>query len=193
MPYFAERGYAVSREDLDMFDLKNVDLLKEIKGINIKYNVKRLTVDDVLQLYDFCKANTTYYRYMRMEPNVENVSENFTMLPPNKDTEDKFFVGFYEGDVLVAILDIVRGWPREDIAYIGWFMVNKDKQGKGVGNILIDETIRMLKDIGFKSAMLGCIKDNIEAYRFWTKKGFKEIGKEVDKGDYIIMNMEKRL
>lgn len=80
-----------------------------------------------------------------------------------------------------------------DIAYIGWFMVNKDMQGKGVGSILIDKIMWMLKGIGFKNVMLGCIKDNAEAYGFWTEKGFEKIGKETDTGDYIILSMSKQL
>lgn len=176
-----------------MYDLKNVDLLKEIKGTIIKYNVKRLTVDDVQQLYDFCKANTTYYKYMRMEPTVENVSENFTMLPPNKELKDKYFVGFYDGKELVAILDVVMGYPKEDVAYIGWFMVNIDKQVKGIGKEISDNVIAILQEGGYKSIMLACIKDNKEACRFWTNRGFEMTGKEVDKGNYIVMEMKKEL
>lgn len=33
-----------------------------------------------------------------MEPTFENLKENLTALPPGKTMEDKFFVGFYQGD-----------------------------------------------------------------------------------------------
>ena len=70
-----------------MCDLNNIDMIKEVEQELVEYIVKRLTVDDLQELYDFCKANTNYYRYMRMEPTMGNLSENFTLLPPNKDMQ----------------------------------------------------------------------------------------------------------
>lgn len=176
-----------------MYNLNDIDIIKEVQQALVDYKVRRLTIDGLQELYDFCKANKTYYRYMRMEPTMENLSEVFSTLPPNKDIEDKFFMGIYDDERLVEILDIVRGWPKEDIAYIGWFMVNKDIQGKGIGREIIDKVIEVLRNVGFCAVMLGCIKDNVEAYRFWTKNGFEKTGKETDTGDYIILEMKKEL
>ena len=94
---------------------------------------------------------------------------------------------------MVAILDIVRGYPEEYIVYIGWFMVNKDMQGKGIGREIIDKVIEVLRNVAFHAVMLGCIKDNVEAYRFWTNNGFENTGNEMDTGDYILVEMRKEL
>ena len=135
-----------------MCDLNNIDMIKEVEQELVEYRVKRLRVDDLQELYDFCKANTTYYRYMRMEPTMGNLSENFTLLPPNKDM-----------------------------------------QGQGVGRKIIDALIKVFRNIGFSSSMLGCIKDNVEANSFWTNNGFEKTGRETDTGDYIIVEMRKQL
>ena len=135
-----------------MCDLNNIDMIKEVEQELVEYRVKRLRVDDLQELYDFCKANTTYYRYMRMEPTMENILESFTLLPPNKDM-----------------------------------------QGQGVGRKIIDSLIKVFRNIGFSSSMLGCIKDNVEANSFWTNNGFEKTGRETDTGDYIIVEMRKQL
>ena len=135
-----------------MCDLNNIDMIKEVEQELVEYRVKRLRVDDLQELYDFCKANTTYYRYMRMEPTMENILESFTLLPPNKDM-----------------------------------------QGQGVGRKIIDALIKVFRNIGFSSSMLGCIKDNVEANSFWTNNGFEKTGRETDTGDYIIVEMRKQL
>lgn len=135
-----------------MCDLNNIDMIKEVEQELVEYIVKRLRVDDLQELYDFCKANTTYYRYMRMEPTMENILESFTLLPPNKDM-----------------------------------------QGQGVGRKIIDALIKVFRNIGFSSSMLGCIKDNVEANSFWTNNGFEKTGRETDMGDYIIVEMRKQL
>lgn len=135
-----------------MCDLNNIDVIKEVEQELVEYRVKRLRVDDLQELYDFCKANTTYYRYKRMEPTMENILESFTLLPPNKDM-----------------------------------------QGQGVGKKIIDALIKVFRNIGFSSSMLGCIKDNVEANSFWTNNGFEKTGRETDTGDYIIVEMRKQL
>ena len=70
-----------------MCDLNNIDMIKEVEQELVEYRAKRLIEDDLQELYDFCKANTTYYRYLRMEPTMGNLLENFTLLPPNKDMQ----------------------------------------------------------------------------------------------------------
>ena len=176
-----------------MYNLNDIDIIKEVQQSLVDYKVRRLTIDGLQELYDFCKANTRYYKYMRMEPTMENLSEVFSTLPPNKDIEDRFFMGIYDGERLVVILDIVKGYPEENIAYIGWFMVNKDMQGKGIGREIIDKVIEVLRNVAFHAVMLGCIKDNVEAYRFWTNNGFEKTENEMDTGDYILVEMRKEL
>ena len=70
---------------------------------------------------------------------------------------------------------------------------NKDMQGQGVGRKIIDALIKVFRNIGFSSSMLGCIKDNVEANSFWTNNGFEKTGRETDTGDYIIVEMRKQL
>ncbi|MBR2706723.1 MAG: GNAT family N-acetyltransferase, partial [Mogibacterium sp.] len=47
----------------------------------------------------------------------------------------KHFVGFYnEDDVLIAVMDLITGYPESDDAFIGWLMVNGEMQGRGIGS-----------------------------------------------------------
>ncbi len=34
-----------------------------------------------------------------------------TALPPGKAMEDKWFVGFYDGDCLIAVMDLILNYP----------------------------------------------------------------------------------
>lgn len=157
------------------------------------YEIKSLTDIDIPELYEFCKANTKYYEYMKMQPTQENLRECLTELPPGCTPENKHFVGCYWNEKLVAVLDLITGYPNPETAYIGCFMVKKQMQGTGIGKQLMEELFALLRQNGFTYAELGCIKDNKEALAFWTRNGFISTGSEVDAGDYWIVCMKKDL
>ena len=48
---------------------------------------------------------------------------------------DKYFFGFFEREELVAVMDLVDGYPAQRTSYIGFFMMNPDYQGKHVYEI----------------------------------------------------------
>ena len=147
----------------------------QIEKLSGVYTVKHITKEDIPVLYDFCKANQTYYSYMKMQPTPENLEEDITALPPGKSLEDKYFVGFWEGERLNAILDLICGYPDEHTVYIGWFMLEKDCQKKGLGSALITEILSYLKDQGVRSVQLACLKENREGLAFWQKNGFMPV------------------
>lgn len=82
---------------------------------------------------------------MKMQPTIENLTETMTELPPGKSLDEKYFVGFWEDDSLVAILDLVIGYPKEDTAFVGWFMINRDRQGKAIGSEIVQEILTCMK------------------------------------------------
>lgn len=155
--------------------------------------VKKLAEADVPDILVLCKGNPTYYEYFKAEPSSESIKEALTALPPNKTMEEKYFVGFYDGDRLVAILDLIAGYPDEDIAYIGWFMMNKEFQCTGVGTAIISEIISYLKEKHFRYVQLGYIKGNQQARNFWIKNKFTPSGGEVETENYTIVKMQLKI
>lgn len=57
--------------------------------------------------------------------------------PPGIVLSDKYFFGFFEREELVAVMDLVDGYPDQRTSYIGFFMMNPDYQGKHVGTAII--------------------------------------------------------
>lgn len=45
-------------------------------------------------------------------------------LPEGKSLEDKFYIGFFENDSLIAIMDFILSFPKEDTVFIGLFMMD---------------------------------------------------------------------
>jgi GNAT superfamily N-acetyltransferase len=57
---------------------------------------------------------------------LNSIRADMAALPPRKAVEDKYYLGFYEEDRLIAVMDLILGFPKEETAFVGFFMMNKD-------------------------------------------------------------------
>ena len=83
---------------------------------------RRLTEADAAQVCALMQGNPLFYRYHPPQPTPESIRTDMTALPPGKAMEDKWFVGFYDGDCLIAVMDLILNYPAADTAFIGLFM-----------------------------------------------------------------------
>ena len=108
-------------------------------------------------------------------------------LPPGREPQDKYYVGYFAGDgTLLAVIDLILGYPQEWTAFIGFFMVSAARQGTGLGSALVGEASAYLRAQGYTALRLGVDKGNPQSLAFWTKNGFTQVGE----GHYIIMERE---
>ena len=98
-----------------------------------KYAVRPLTAGDVDKILALCAENEQFYCYHPPLATRESVLEDMTALPPGKCTVDKHYLGFFDRETLVAVLDLIERYPQDDTAYIGFFMTKKERQGRGLG------------------------------------------------------------
>lgn len=171
-----------------MRTLKTLDIHK----LSSVYQVKYLVKEDCEECYEVCKSNPLYYSYMHEEPSLHSILVDMHALPPNKAMDDKYFIGFYKDEQLVAIMDLITRYPDDTTAFIGFFMTHKNRQRTGVGTQIIHEVLMYLKE-QFTYVRLGRIKDNAEAKAFWHKQGFYETGEEKTTDAYTIVVMQKNI
>ena len=164
----------------------------DIKKFSNRYDVRKLQYDDVELIYSFCKSNTQYYEYCGKEPSIELIERDLEITPPGLPIEQKYYIGFFDGDKLVAVMDLEDGYPEDHYAYIGFFMMEHELQGKGIGTQIISEVFEYLRELGFQKCMLGIDKDNPQSNHFWRKNGF-EIIREVIQEEGTILVAEKQL
>lgn len=110
-----------------------------------KYAVRPLTAGDVDKILALCAENEQFYRYHPPLATRESVLEDMTALPPGKCAADKHYLGFFDGETLVAVLDLIERYPQDDTAYIGFFMTKKERQGYGLGSTFIGELMDELR------------------------------------------------
>ena len=157
-----------------------------------RYKVRRMGDMDAESILDIYSGNPQYYRYCEAEPTTEEVLNDLHITPPDIPMSDKYYVGFYEDTTLVAVMDLIDGYPDADTAYIGFFMMNPTYQGNHIGTAIISEVIEYLRSIGEKAVRLAIDKGNPQSTHFWKKNGF-EIISEADVNGWTKLVTEKQL
>ncbi len=158
-----------------------------------KYTVKKLGEQELEQVYQLCQGNPQYYQYCPPFVTKESIRADMNALPPRKMIEDKYYLGFYDGDSLVAVMDLILKFPKEETAFVGFFMMNAAYQGRGIGTAIMEEMCACLKEYGFYYVRLGFAKGNPQSEHFWMKNGFQRTGVEVQNEGYTVVVLEKQL
>lgn len=168
------------------------NIMFDISKLSSQYRVWQMTDSDADDILTLCLQNTQYYQFCGKQPSKELILNDLHMTPPNTSADAKSYVGFYDGDTLVAVMDLIEGYPDEETAFIGFFMMNRHLQGKQIGTGIIQEVCRSVKGFGMKRILLGIDKENPQSTHFWKKNGFHVI-REVSQEGGTILVAEKLL
>lgn len=161
--------------------------------LSSKYNVRIMTRNDVQMIYELSLENPLFYQFSPPEVTPERIVNDMTILPPQMTYEDKYYMGFFEEDKLIAVMDLVLGYPNVQTAFIGMFMMCKSEQGKGIGSGIVEECADFLKKQGYCSMRLVIAKGNPQSEHFWKKNAFVSTGIEKEKEEYTAILMERKI
>ncbi len=89
-------------------------------------------------------------------------------------------------------MDLIDGYPYAEIAFIGFFMMDRAYQGKQIGTAIISEVSDHLRSIGKTAVRLAIDKGNPQSTHFWKKNGF-EIIAEKDVNGWTKLVAERKL
>lgn len=164
-----------------------------INLLSAQYEVRKISDQDIPDVLNLCEGNPLYYHYCPPAVSVEEIKTDLNALPPNKSYKDKYYIGFYKNNRLVAVMDLISKYPNDETAFIGFFMVDSGLQGSGLGSSIIAECLQYLKSAGYAKVGLGYVKDNPQSKAFWEKNQFKPTGVEDIRKLYTVVFMEKQL
>ena len=164
----------------------------DIATLSTQFGVRRITESDISAVYRLAKSNRRYYRYLGRIPTRESLTEIISEVPEGVSRSCKHFVGFYnEDDVLVAVMDLITGYPEADDAFIGWLMVDGEMQGRGIGSGIFADVRAAMKAVGYDYMALAVVKENEEALKFWKDQGFKVKKESVSTDGYEVYVMDR--
>ncbi len=176
--------------------IKHLSALRDeyiCSSLSGKYTVRKLSEADIPKALSLCEKNTLYYQYCPPFVSDQSIRDDMNALPPGKTMADKYYVGFYDGEKLVAILDLIISFSDKGTAFIGFFMMDTEVQNCGVGSEIISEVCFSLKQIGMEEVRLGWVQGNPQAEHFWIKNGFVATGATNETEDYVVVIARREL
>ena len=75
-----------------------------------KYSLRSLTAADIDDIFDLCRENEQFYRYHPPFVTRQSISEDMAALPPGKSGKEKHYLGFFDGEKLIAVLDLIEDY-----------------------------------------------------------------------------------
>ena len=168
--------------DTDMFSLSE---------LSSKYDVCLLKKCDLPAIFELCSGNQMYYEYCPPPVSEDSILSDMTALPEGKTSDDKYYIGYYDDGVLIAIMDIIMHFPEQNVAWIGFFMTKAGIQHQGIGGFIIDELCSYFAQSGIREVRLGYMKDNPQCRGFWSKTGFSFVSEGKDTAGRSIIIASK--
>lgn len=123
-------------------------------------------------------------------PAPADAEEILKVCPPGMGQEDKFVLAVLEGEELLGCVDLIRGYPTPDTAYLGLLLLKECRQGRGIGSQVVLRLMEMAANWGCTNMRLGVIETNLPALYFWTKHGFQQVDRKHIagfSGDTLVM------
>lgn len=124
----------------------------------------------VLSLFQDCHE---YFELISGET-PEDTDDYFNGLPPNKDYDEKHCIGVFEGETLIAAIDIVEDYPKDKEWIIGLLVLHPSYRGLGLGSKIEEVLAEIVVENRGKFLRLGVQVQNEMGLKFWKKLGYEE-------------------
>jgi len=127
---------------------------------------------DIINLYQKCGD----FFDMTLGEMPKDCHDLLDDLPPGCSSDDKRVIGFYgDNNDLIAIVDIVDGYPDQTTAIIGFMLIDPKYRRMGLGRKIESYLREISLSRGMHKLRLVIIEENIPSIKFWTSLGYKEI------------------
>lgn len=163
------------------------------------FTVRWLTKEDFPVLQELLVRCTDFFEMIYGEPPAANAAEKVaTDGPPGRSLEGKFLFGVFDASGgMTAVIEGFRGYPEEDVYWIGLFLIDPASRKKGVGGGLMNGFFDWARKEGAAQIGLGVQENNTNAFAFWQHMGFKVLDltwpRKVKDKEFRIYRMRKTL
>ncbi|MFG1627870.1 GNAT family N-acetyltransferase [Kribbella sp. NPDC049227] len=144
--------------------------------------LRPIAVEDVEALQELIESDPGYTERVTGYPPGPADAQSLLLMRPDGLAEDaKVVLGSFQDGRLVAVADLLRGFPNDHTAYIGLLEVHWNHQGLGLGRVTFDLVQRYVETSWpeVRTLRLAIVATNAHvATAFWLRQGFEPTGEE---------------
>ncbi len=144
--------------------------------------LRPITPADVDALQELIESDPGYTERITGYPPGSSDAQSLLMMRPEHLFEDaKLVLGAFQDDRLVAVADLLRGYPNDHTAFIGLPEVHWNHQGLGLGKATYELVQRYVETSWneVRTLRLAVVDTNAHiATGFWLRQGFEPTGEE---------------
>jgi GNAT superfamily N-acetyltransferase len=138
---------------------------------------KKLTRSDEAAITTFCQQCIAFFTLVAGEaPAADTAHQLLEARPRSVDVTRKHVIGFERGGALIAIVDLLEGYPDETNWYVGLLLLSPDERARGLGTAIWTAIETWIRGEGGSCARLIVQEQNPDAARFWRTVGFAANG-----------------
>ena len=135
--------------------------------------VQRLRAEHADDLERFCRRCEAFFELVTGERDAAVTATSlWTSCPPGVALEHKFLFGILRGTDLVAVVDLLEGFPSESEWYVGLLLLLPEERNRQTGRAIWHAMEDWLRSRGGRSARLLVQDQNARAAHFWRSLGF---------------------
>ncbi len=142
---------------------------------------------------NFFRHNKDYYENnSTMKSDKKSGEFIFNFIPANKTIEDKFIIGLFDNNSLIALFNLIQNFQEENQWTMGEFAIDLDYRHKGIGNKLLKGIEELLLTLRVNSLIMFVNQNNSAGVKFLTKNSFTEVRRAPDGDIMMIKKLEKK-
>jgi GNAT superfamily N-acetyltransferase len=128
---------------------------------------------DRARLAAFCAATSDFFELIEGQPGGDaQAAELLAPLEPPYDDGVRTVWGFERDGRLVAVAELLGGYPTERDWYIGLLLLHPDERARGLGRALVAAVRRWLAERDGDVVRVVVQEQNPRARAFWEREGF---------------------
>jgi ribosomal protein S18 acetylase RimI-like enzyme len=111
-------------------------------------------------------------------PGPADAQSTLMFVPEGRSPADKVAFGVWVDDALVGLFDLLLRHPDEETVYIGLLLVDRARQGRGIGAAACRALDREVaaRWPWARRLRLSVVRTNDQVLGFWRRMGFAETG-----------------
>lgn len=148
-------------------------MIEEMKKQLSEYEIIPITIQNFKQVFQVYDTNQDFFLLTEgKKTTVKKSINDINALPPNTDISQKTYVSIWKDDKVVAVLDLIEGYPWKTSVWLGLLLVHGSLHSRKIGSSILNAVLTSAKKAGYKSIQLGVFENNVRGLAFWQRHGF---------------------